>query len=521
MEGRTEVGFPRGDTLSLKEQIARTVLRNVRSQGHTYVELRQANRKCIFFCTLCLAPCYSDSVLFDHLRGNLHNERLAAAKITLLGPNPWPFNDGVLFFDNSNEGDKQLENKKDNPRLLEFHDNGNNLAIIKYGNTNQLVSFGDNGLDIVDPSSDREDCNLLIPNVLIKTEMSDLQVRFVGVGKIAARYLEKDDKLDSVVRIWCEWLGKGIPDDNLGQIPQHDFALIILGYSYDLGRKGFLDDVKSLLSTSAAPDTEDGSNGGMKRKKCFSDPEDMSESLSNQYDSSGDDSAASYLSTSKIMLDRYDDQLLHTRVISSKTVRRELRRQQRIAAERMCAICQQKMLPAKDVATLVNMKTGRLVCSSRNLNGAFHVYHTSCLIHWILLCEVEMARNQLMTPKLKGKTKRKTGAKSSKLKKDVDKIVTEKQLDSVFCPECQGTGVDVEGDSLEKPIVPLSEMFKLKIKASDAHRAWMKNPEVLENCSVGFHFPTNSEEKEKVLPLKLLHFYGAVDNGCLSGSPSK
>lgn len=42
-------------------------------------------------------------------------------------------------------------------------------------------------------------------------------------------------------------------------------------------------------------------------------------------------------------------------------------------------------------------------------------------------------------------------------------------------------------------------MFKYKIKVSDARRAWMKSPEVLENCSTGFHFPSQSGETIQVL----------------------
>ncbi|GMN72156.1 hypothetical protein TIFTF001_055607 [Ficus carica] len=54
----------------------------------------------------------------------------------------------------------------------------------------------------------------------------------------------------------------------------------------------------------------------------------------------GEDASASAVTS--LMLDRYDDQLLQTRFISNKAIRRELRRQQRIAAERMCDICQHK-----------------------------------------------------------------------------------------------------------------------------------------------------------------------------------
>lgn len=364
---RKEVGFPRAGRLNLKEQAARTVLRNVRAQGHPYVDLREDGKKFIYFCTLCLAPCYSDTVLFHHLKGNLHSERLAAAKLTLLKPNSWPFNDGLLFFDNSVEDDKLLESKNNCPMLLESN-NSESFAIVEYGNEIQQLSQ-DCGAPDTALSDTRENCNFLIQNVLLKAEMSDMLVRFVGVGKIAARYLEKDDTSRSICKIWCEWLGKQSLDDDSVEVPKHNFAIITLAYNYDLGRKGLFDDVTSLLTSNSMPDTENGNNANKKRKKCFSDPEDVSDSLSHQYDSSGEDSAVSCVSSSRVTQDRYDDQTLCTRIISSKAIRRELRRQQHIAAERMCDICQQKMLPGKDVATLLNLKTGRLACSSRNSNG--------------------------------------------------------------------------------------------------------------------------------------------------------
>lgn len=37
--------------------------------------------------------------------------------------------------------------------------------------------------------------------------------------------------------------------------------------------------------------------------------------------------------------------------------------------------------------------------------------------------------------------------------------VRKPHISSVFCPECQGTGIiNVEGDQLEMPTVPLSEV---------------------------------------------------------------
>lgn len=521
MAGRRELGFPKTSACSLREQLARITLNNVRAQGHTYVELREDGKRFIFFCTLCLAPCYSDSVLYDHLKGNLHTERLSAAKVTLLGPNPWPFNDGVLFFDNSNE--KEMQTTISNNKLsglLEYHNNDNNLAIVKYGENMKVNGNGHSGLGEVHLDSENgthfrdiyaENCDKVIPGVFLKDEIVDLRVKFTGLGQIASRMIQKDEGSVEISRIWCEWLGKKDPEDeDMVKIPDHDFAIVTFVYNYDLGRKGLFDDVKLLLSSSPAEDYENGEGTDRKRKKSFSDPEDVSESLSKQYDSCGEDSSASNSSTSRLLLDRYGDRLLHTRFISSKAARREMRRQQRIAAERMCDICQQKILPNKDVAALLNMKTGNLACSSRNLNGVFHVFHISCLIHWILLCEFEVKTNQPVTPKVKRRSRRKNGTKRLQAIKDGENIFTN-HISSMFCPECQGTGVNIEGDELEKPAISLSQMFKYKIKVSDVRKAWMKNPEALQNCSTGFYFPSRSEEKfqEKMWPLKLLHFYSA------------
>ncbi|CAN1231305.1 hypothetical protein LINPERPRIM_LOCUS3412 [Linum perenne] len=476
MAGRWEVGMlPKNGVCSLKEQLVRATLQRVRSLGHPYVELRTEGKRNIFFCTLCLAPCYSDSVLLDHLKGNLHTERLSAAKLTLLKPNPWPFSDGVHFFDTSSENGKDQgtqEKSKSSKVMIEPEGNDNNLAIVAYG------------------------------DVLVKEEISDLKVRFIGTGKIAARFCKKDDGLNEIGRIWCEWLGKRGSET---EVVEHEFAVVTFSYNYNLARKGLLDDVKLLL--------EDRVESNGKRKKSFSDPDDVSKSLSqsNQYDSSGEESSASNSGSSKLLLNQHGDQFLQSRFLSSKTVRRELRRQQRIAAERLCDICQQKMLPDKDVATLYNTKTGKLACSSRNTNGAFHVFHTSCLILWVLLCEFEMLTTKPVVSKPRRKSRRKNSGKQNGRGIVPESNHLKTQISCVFCPECQGTGIEIDGDELEKPGFPLSEMFKYKMKVSDGRRAWMKSPELLENCSMGFHFPSQSEEplEEEVSPLKLLQFYRA------------
>lgn len=394
MAGKMELGFSKTSASNLREQLARKILNTVRSQGHPYVELRENGKKFIYFCTLCLAPCYSDTALFDHLKGNLHMERLSTAKLTLLGPNPWPFNDGIVFFDTSTKNDEDFSDMNTKKkRLLEFIDNDSNLAIVKYGeNLNTIEDnhaeaheiqcckkyllsgavYSDLQLSSTDDTV-TEDCTLVVPHALIGDKASDLQVREVGLGKIAARFFEKDGGLNGIRRIWCEWLGKEVDgQEDVAAVPEHDYAVIIFSYNSDLGRTGMLEELKSLLPSAPITEAENEAATGLKRKKSLSDPEDISDSLSNQDDSSVEDSSASNSATSRLALGQIDNQLLRTRFISSKAIRKELRRQQRLAAEKMCDICQQKMLPGKDVATLFNLKTGRLACSSRNGTGVRH-----------------------------------------------------------------------------------------------------------------------------------------------------
>lgn len=368
--GGKELGFlERSGVISLKEQLARTALRNVRLKGHTYVELREDNKKVIFFCVLCLSPCYSDSVLHDHLRGHLHKQMYEAAKATLLKQNPFPFNDGMLFFHTSCEEDNRSNGICGRNLLQKRSINENSLAIVAVGegNASEYEFSSDESLDSVrgDESLDIDD--LIIPDVLHKDKVSDLEVREVGVGKISVRYCEKDGVSKGIKKIWCEWLGKNdsVNDDT---VLYHDFAVVSFSFDFDLGRKGLLDDLQDFLTSSSRLAIEGKKNAKGKKRKSLSDLEDVAESLSNQYESSGE-GEESGSSSSRNILDVYDENSLQLRLMPNKCTRKEIRTRQRLASERVCDICQHKMLPGKDVATLLNMKTGKIVCSSRNLNG--------------------------------------------------------------------------------------------------------------------------------------------------------
>lgn len=476
--------------VDLREIAANTTLKEVRQKGHTYVELRRNGKRLIFFCTICLTPCYSDTVLFDHLKGNLHARRYVAAKATLFGPVPWPFNDGVLFFSNSHQN--QIEKDKDagsQSKALVIHSESEVTSQLKDGFKNGKNRHKNLKLAICGSSSralsrNVSDSALIIPRVLLKEAVSNLKVQLLGIGNVSYRISEKDESPGKITKIWCAWMGKeqANPQNESAMTQMCNFAVVNFSYTYDLGRKCGSDELDPLLSAGSYFMIDDAGQRGTKRKKSFSDQEASSEESNGQISPEKRDGESS-------------KQLV--KVFSSKSARRELRKQKRMAAERACDICGQTMLHGKDVGALLNCKTGFLACSSRNANGAFHLFHASCLVHWILLCEYEILTDRLNNPKGHRGRKPKAGQKN--------------QISSVLCPECQGTGIHVHEEEYEKPSISLSEMFRHKLKAIEAHKAWMKSPEVLEHCSTGLYFPSDSVDnaQDKVVPLKQMHFFRA------------
>lgn len=506
----------RNAPVDIREIAAKATLREVRQDGHTYVELRRAGKRVIFFCTICLTECFSDNVLFDHLKGNLHSRRYAEAKVTLFGPMPWPFNDGVLFFNNSRENDPPLldsssQNNRELALVLHPEFSGNDAEVtstLRDGSSSHngakgaLSVSGTNGRlngriaavtqDGALSNRNGTDGPLVIPGVLIKDAVLNLPVHQLGYGNIAYKIAEASEGRKKISKIWCAWVGQEASDGSEGRdiYEQSGFAIVNFSYASELGRKWPCDDQDLPISAGSFFVIDDVGHRGKRRKKSFSDQEASSEE-SNGHTHGTSQAIVTGSSTGT-------SSNLQVSPLSSKSMRRELRKQKRLAAEKVCDICGRAMLPGKDVATLLNCSTGNLACSSRNSSGAFHLFHTSCLLHWTILCQYEVLVDQIAK---KGKSKRGRKAKTA----------PKSRIESIFCPECQGTGIHVEGEELEKPTISLSEMFRYKLKSIEAHKAWMKSPEVLKNCSTGLHFPSEhlEDSEEQLMPLKSLPFFAA------------
>lgn len=374
MGGKLELGPPKVGVSNPREKAARIILRTIRSQGHPYIELRENGKRFIYFCILCLAPCYGDEVVYDHLKGKLHRGRLASAKRTLLKPNPWPFNDGLIFFYTSTDNDKEQETRNTyRSRLLKLieSDNDNSRAIVRFGEEAQSEV-----LPIATDDTLADGVTLVIPRLQIADRTIDVKVRKVGLGKISARFVEKygSSNENEIKRIWCEWLGKENRQQDDIEVQEHDFGVVIFPYSYDLGREGLVDDTESLLLSASMVEPENESKSGRKRKAPFSDHEDVGDLISKQYAPSAEESSPLNNAASTSTLDQCNSQLLRTKFVSSKAIRKAMRQRERLAAEQVCNICRQKIIPGRDVAAFLNLKTGRIACCSRNPKGvkSFH-----------------------------------------------------------------------------------------------------------------------------------------------------
>lgn len=88
---------------------------------------------------------------------------------------------------------------------------------------------------------------------------------------------------------------------------------------------------------------------------------------------------------------------------------------------------------------------------------AFHVFHISCLIHWILFCESKgWNSSKSMSRRINAVSKKHVAGESS-AQRSPNGNPTSSTISSAFCPECQGSGLKVE-DDLEVPRLPLSEV---------------------------------------------------------------
>lgn len=167
------------------------------------------------------------------------------------------------------------------------------------------------------------------------------------------------------------------------------------------------------------------------------------------------------------LADLFDELLKESRVVKSTEVKNLLEQH----SEKTCSLCQHIVAPGKDVGTLLDKKSGKLVCSSLNSSsGVFHVFHVSCLINWIMLWESETYYNEQVHP--------------------------------LFCNDC----LDTRGGARDGEMSRLSHCLG---KVVAGINEWIESPEISDKSTIGLCFPEHKQQDSQVLPLKRLTFYRA------------
>ncbi|MCO5551361.1 hypothetical protein L7F22_004862 [Adiantum nelumboides] len=302
--------------ITKKEVAARAVLRDVWQRGHHCVELRQDGRAFIFFCTLCSTRCYSDASLADHLHGNQHGRRLSNSSVSCSQPFA------------TEEG------------LFKERDQIANASRGKSKNDSSTVSH----LNAMEP-------------------FPASSVEWIRSGQL---FLEEGLSEQQVRQVWCEWHGRNEPPESYHghttkKAEELAHALVVFPYSNAIGRQGEWKPGRLIKG---------GENGCYKEKVRVSE---FRRRAAKNCDAPSltlqDHHGTSVSSWTPPSGEEEGTGSFTLKDLSQRALLKALQRRRLNVLERLCFICHQQMLPGRDVAALLNQRTGQMMCSSRNERG--------------------------------------------------------------------------------------------------------------------------------------------------------
>jgi hypothetical protein len=374
-EGRE--GKDQEEKEAMREDTARAVLRDARQRGHDHVELRRDGPHTIFYCNLCGTRCYSDAALADHLNGNRHGRRSAMTRASSLVvreqqlPQSWPT---VVPASRSLLKRPGEETESESTAVAMVSQNGG----------------GDIG------GKSREE---IVPGL---TGSATTSLRWMGSGQLFLKMLGNGGA-PPVEAAWFCWYGMHRPVEVIwqdGSAGRMEYAVVVFPYSDRIGRGG---DWTSLNTSDENLDVSvAGNKGAVDSRSAQSENSEITASEvtapreivvhtqtapSAQLDTAPCSLTLTIRTKSGEALagdapqeDGEQVKLLISKEEPITTYRRGWKRKQAKIADRICFICHQKLLPGKDVAALVNVKSGQMVCGSRNRRGVLLMHYHSLLV---------------------------------------------------------------------------------------------------------------------------------------------
>ncbi|XP_024381715.1 uncharacterized protein [Physcomitrium patens] len=489
----------------MREKLARAVLRDLRQQGHEHVELRRDGVTAVFYCALCGTRCYNDSAIADHLNGKGHARHYESVRAEVRG-----------LKNNTSKRSLSYESEEQSFDFLSRWDGEKKSS---------LASSEDGGVKL-EPTSSWSGSESK-GAVVASTTTSTTSLKWIGSGELFLR--SKATGSPFVEASWFSWQGmyKSVERSWNGKInaTRMEYALVVFPYSNGIGRGGDWSSL-SLPGTKAILTSENKGlrNGRKPGVKVPGATMRLSAQVSREFFVSTETSLTprpkAPLSPLTLTMRTEPSKLVSGEVLEIDgepvekgfekegpvTFQKIWKRKQAKNPDRICFICHQRLPPSQDVAALVNVKSGQMICGSRNRRGnlqVFHVFHSACLIEWVAFCEAKTWNASLtMSRKLKRRKTVHLNVQRPAYGVDggQDWCGTETEFTSetsIFCPECQGTGIKLEGSHLERPRFRLNQLYEWVMELIESRKAYMDE----QGNPLGLLFVKQDKSKPQVFHL--------------------
>jgi hypothetical protein len=366
----------------MREKLARAVLRDLRQQGHEHVELRRDGVTPVFYCSLCGTRCYNDSALGDHLNGKGHARHYKSVRDS---DGEWQRQAKRTF---NSDGDAESQNLASSTTTTttttgDEWDAGRNES-----------SSSEECCVKVEPSSLERDSETILADA--STMSSTTSLKWIGSGELFLR--TKSTGTPFVEASWFSWQGMyhaaEISWSGNGNAARMEYAVVVFPYSDGIGRGGDWPSLnRSQTKATLAAVNKSMLNGRKLRVLNVPGADGLRRQVSREIVVSSETSARAPRHKAPLSPLTLTIRTKPTELVSGEmleidgepaekgfekdgpvtTFRKIWKQKQAKNLDRICFICHQKLLASQDVAALVNVKTGQMICGSRNRRGVcFH-----------------------------------------------------------------------------------------------------------------------------------------------------
>uniref|UniRef100_A0A7I4BZB5 U1-type domain-containing protein n=1 Tax=Physcomitrium patens TaxID=3218 RepID=A0A7I4BZB5_PHYPA len=349
----------------MRENLARAVVRDLRHQGHEHVVLRRDGVTAVLYCSLCDTRCYNEAALWDHLNGKSHSRHYESVRAK-----------------------GEAWGKQAKREFVDVDADDDSWATTATG-ARERWDAGNKGSTL----SDEESClEGEFEGHGVSATSSTTSLKWIGSGELLLK--TKATGSAYVEASWFFWQGMyklTAKNWNKSGGPSGiEYALVVFPYSDGIGRGGNWPSLsRSGTKGSRVLESINLRRGHKMSRKVpgnYRFKTQVSREIIASTGTSPSTARHKALSPLTLTIRTNPTKLVTPEVLESDgdpaksgvendgpitTYRRIWKQKQVKNPDRICFICRQKLLPIQDVAALVNVKSGQMICGSRNRRGVY------------------------------------------------------------------------------------------------------------------------------------------------------